>query len=66
MLSPLNIVVFNLNLTFNFGYILESSGRYLQILRPYLQQDFPGGSAVKNPPANIGGSGSTLGWGRSR
>ena len=27
--------------------------------------DFPGGSVVKNPPANTGDSGSVLGLGRS-
>ena len=26
---------------------------------------FPGGSVVKNPPANIGDAGSIPGWGRS-
>ena len=26
---------------------------------------FPGGSVVKNPPANIGDTGSIPGWGRS-
>ena len=64
MLLSLNIVVFNLNLTFSFGCILESSARYLQILRPNLQLGFPGGSAVKNPPANVGGAGSIPGSGR--
>ena len=30
-----------------------------------LQQDFPGGSVVKNPPANAGDTGSSPGSGRS-
>jgi len=27
-----------------------------------LEQGFPGGSLVKNPPANAGDTGSSLGW----
>ena len=31
----------------------------------YLGQDFPGGAVVKNPPANAGDAGLSLGLGRS-
>ena len=37
--------------------MLHNKGRTLEI-----ESSFPGGLVVKNPPANAGDTGSTLGW----
>ena len=37
----------------------------LPVFEVYINQGFPGGAVVKNPPANIGDTGSVPGLGRS-
>ena len=46
----------------NFKLLLEGSERYCD---KEGVRDFPGGAAVKNPPANAGDAGSSPGPGRS-
>ena len=53
----------------NNKVLLYSTGNYIQYptINHYGKEyrDFPGGTVVKNPPANAGGMGSILGPGRS-
>ena len=44
---------------------MNTISNLLGLAVPLGSQGFPGGTAVKNPPANAGDSGSVPGWGRS-
>ena len=43
----------------------QSQALKLKLWLKIFQQDFPGGTVVKNPPANAGDTGSSPGPGRS-
>ena len=52
----------NLDFHLNSPTFFNDSNMYI-FLQYLKDQDFPGGSVVKNPPSNEGDTGSSPGWG---
>ena len=44
---------------------IKSSKLLKELIQKWKSRDFPGGTVVKNPPANAGDTGSSPGLGRS-